>query len=604
MRETKLHFGAVGIIVALVVAYTYSFYPFLSDDSLISLRYSKRLLEGEGLTWTEGEKVEGYSNLSWVLLNAFLGWLGLDLVVSARVLGIVFTLISCISLISASRIQSKSHMGWLYALMLFGLCGTTAVWAIGGLEQPLVGAALAWAIIGLLKISSSTNPSLRDALIAAVSFGILCLTRPDGPLFVVCTAVALWLGWLLEKKKIRWDVLITVTMIPFLFFVSQTLFRYYYYNEWVANTALVKVNPSIHHALGGFWYALKGGVFLWPIWLSMLFCWFYLYKRRQKQVLAVLIIPYIGWLLYIIVIGGDIFPAYRHFTPLVIIGSLTIAYCGHAIFEPLAHRQKYIALTVIGILFMATQLFSPDIKRARTERWEFDCKDLAETIKVGFEGRDPLIAVTAAGCLPFWSEFRAVDMLGLNDYFLPRNPPADFGSGYLAHELGNGQYILDRNPDLIIYHIGEISTSFRSGRELAESPQFFERYFPVRIRAVSTPQADKVIWVNRYSKKVGINQSGQRTIIPGYFLSRGSEIPTELNENGKLVAVVNEGFPASVVLPNALAPETGYRVEILSDGVVRHEIHTSPAGELQVSFFADTQAKIEQIIIQPNDVWK
>lgn len=42
--------------------------PFAIDDALISYRYSDRLLRGRGLTWNDGEFVEGYSNLLWVLI--------------------------------------------------------------------------------------------------------------------------------------------------------------------------------------------------------------------------------------------------------------------------------------------------------------------------------------------------------------------------------------------------------------------------------------------------------------------------------------------------------------------------------------------------------
>ena len=62
-------------------------YPFFSDDSFISLRYAERLLEGQGLTWTDGERVEGYSNLLWVLLVALFGACGVELVTAARALG-------------------------------------------------------------------------------------------------------------------------------------------------------------------------------------------------------------------------------------------------------------------------------------------------------------------------------------------------------------------------------------------------------------------------------------------------------------------------------------------------------------------------------------
>ena len=65
---------------ALLVLHALQYWPFLSDDALISLRYADRLLAGHGLTWTEGAAVEGYSNLLWILLAAGLGGLGFDLI--------------------------------------------------------------------------------------------------------------------------------------------------------------------------------------------------------------------------------------------------------------------------------------------------------------------------------------------------------------------------------------------------------------------------------------------------------------------------------------------------------------------------------------------
>ena len=69
-------------------------WPFFSDDSFISLRYAERLLQGDGLTFTDGERVEGYSNLLWVLLTAGLGALGMDLVAAARLLGAGCTILA------------------------------------------------------------------------------------------------------------------------------------------------------------------------------------------------------------------------------------------------------------------------------------------------------------------------------------------------------------------------------------------------------------------------------------------------------------------------------------------------------------------------------
>ncbi|MER3327957.1 MAG: hypothetical protein RIF34_00150, partial [Candidatus Kapaibacterium sp.] len=64
--------------------------PFFADDSLITIRYAQRLIDGHGLTWTDGIKVEGYSNLLWVLILAFFGKMGANMILVARVLGVLF----------------------------------------------------------------------------------------------------------------------------------------------------------------------------------------------------------------------------------------------------------------------------------------------------------------------------------------------------------------------------------------------------------------------------------------------------------------------------------------------------------------------------------
>ena len=51
---------------------------FLCDDAFISFRYVRNLIEGHGLVFNPGERVEGYTNFPWVLeLAALWGALGL-----------------------------------------------------------------------------------------------------------------------------------------------------------------------------------------------------------------------------------------------------------------------------------------------------------------------------------------------------------------------------------------------------------------------------------------------------------------------------------------------------------------------------------------------
>ncbi|MCX7699176.1 MAG: hypothetical protein N2114_06915, partial [Candidatus Goldbacteria bacterium] len=84
---------------AFIVGHAAYYLPFIADDALISLQYAKRFLAGKGLTWTDGIPVEGYSNFLWIILISFLGLFKIDLIISVRVLGVIFFFITFFYLI-------------------------------------------------------------------------------------------------------------------------------------------------------------------------------------------------------------------------------------------------------------------------------------------------------------------------------------------------------------------------------------------------------------------------------------------------------------------------------------------------------------------------
>ncbi len=156
--ESK-HVFFLGFVLPLIclLAYSLTFLPFIADDALISLRYVQRFLAGDGLTWTDGIPVEGYSNLSWVLAISGLAYLGLDLILASR-------------LLAAGLYASILWMNWCYwrpfltdanrqffylAQYAFAFSATTGVWLVGGLEQPLVGASIAWSLFYILRDQQS-----------------------------------------------------------------------------------------------------------------------------------------------------------------------------------------------------------------------------------------------------------------------------------------------------------------------------------------------------------------------------------------------------------------------------------------------------------------
>ena len=138
--------AAIGMVAtAVLLVHARSYPPLTFDDAFISLRYAQRLLAGEGLTWTEGPPVEGYSNLLWVLACALLGALGVDLLDAPLILGVA----SAIAIVAAVVYAFRPH-SWGESLpafagaMFMALAGPIALWAVAGLEGCLVGALLAW----------------------------------------------------------------------------------------------------------------------------------------------------------------------------------------------------------------------------------------------------------------------------------------------------------------------------------------------------------------------------------------------------------------------------------------------------------------------------
>ena len=59
------------------------------DDAFISFRYAQNLVEGKGLVYNAGEKVEGYSNFLWTMLVALGMELKLDPIHTTNALGLV-----------------------------------------------------------------------------------------------------------------------------------------------------------------------------------------------------------------------------------------------------------------------------------------------------------------------------------------------------------------------------------------------------------------------------------------------------------------------------------------------------------------------------------
>jgi hypothetical protein len=455
--------------------------------------------------------------------------------------------------------------------LFFVLVAPVAVWTIGGLEQPLIASLLAWCIVFTGRILQHASPRPLWIWLVSTLLGALAITRPDGILFTVIILAS----WFLLRGVTQASLWTAARILtgPVLCYGAQLAFRLWYYHAWVPNTALVKLSPSIKHLLAGGQYLWTGLMSLFPFsFLSLAILVIFLFNRKKlpAELLIPLLLITIIWSSYIALIGGDIFPAFRHLLPLVVVFTYLVTYAivqGWSLLDTkMAQRLFILLLLLAGGYYTLNQFQHEQNQRALGEMrvWN-DQKVIGQLLQTAFGQQRPVLAVDGAGCLPYWSKLPALDMLGLNDYYLPRHLPKDFGQGWIGHEIGNGDYILAQQPDLIdfcasLVELG-LKPCFRSGFEMQSNPKFFTWYTPVKFKGEIPYEVLSIIWVRRDSAKIGIRSLPDKIIIPAYLFTGNPNTIASLDEQGKLAITVSKETPAKI--KQLKLPATPIQVEVI-----------------------------------------
>ena len=546
--------AAAPALVALGV-HAWRYWPFLADDALISLRYSQRLLDGLGLTWTEGAPVEGYSNLLWVLGCALLGAFSIDLIDAARILGFLGMGGALVGIAAWERDAGLcGHTSGASAALGVGLVGGVGVWAIGGLEQPLVAGLLALAIVMARPLAEREQGARSGP--AALPLALLCVTRPDGALL----AALVGLGVLLARGVTRESLVVVVRLgVPSVLAVlGQLAFRLTYYGDVVPNTAHAKLALTAERLATGWSYVATAAEWSWPLLLMAAAA-----VLRPRRVVWLPAAPLVGWLAYVAFIGGDIFPGRRHLVPAAVCLGFVIA---TGMTDQLRKRPwlgVLVAVALLGGQARAT-LRDPENLRAMDERWEWEGEVVGRLLRTAFWREQPLVAVDPAGCVPYFSELPSLDLLGLNDRYLATHPPADFGRGWLGHELGDGAYVWSRKPDLVLLcgPRGHAAGCFRSGRELLARPDFRAAYVLVEFEGRVPNTVRSSIWVRREGR-VGVQHTSDTLTVPGHLL-RGDEVVAALDAAGRIGASLPPNRRAVFRLPAEVGD--AWDVSVQGDG--------------------------------------
>ena len=503
---------AIGIALIFIVQIRH-FLPFYIDDGFISLRYSERLLQGKGLTWNDMRPVEGYTNLLWVLACAGLGAMGLPLAPAAVMLGIACAVTGMVAVVAHSlRDYSRENrlMAVAFGCGALVLSGPVPLWAQSGLEQAMLAAFLGWAIYFGLRWVVISSPSLRYTAALGILLGLVCLTRADGAVFTVGFVLG---GLLADGISIRSIFLRSrMALIPAAFAGAQVFFRRIYYGEWVPNTAYVKVAFTLGRVHAGVKYELEGFRHQGPFFLLAVIGLAALWRNGRRRQALLLIGVSITWLAYLAIIGGDVFLYSRHFVPLLEILAFAIAGCCISIVPGSRFfRSRAAVLWLLLGLVLTSDLYWDGYTTSE------DGKAVAAFLVQAFGDKNPLVSSDPAGAVPFYTNFPAIDPLGLNDYHIARHKTQRFGKGVLGHELGDGSYVLDQRPDLVFLCDYSASVCFDSDRQILQDPRFGHFYQLVHFDTDPPHGTHAAVYIRRLDGRLGIKQSVDAIVIPSYL---------------------------------------------------------------------------------------
>ena len=404
------------------------------EDAFISMRYARNAAAGLGWVFNPGERVEGFTSFTWVAALAAAARLSLPLPATATVgslaAGAALVLLTAWF---ARRLRPQDPEGATLAALLVAAQGSVAYYAASGMEHTLFGVTV---LLGV-------GLALRGPPLAAAALLVLAsLTRPEGIAYATLTVAALALIARRPRDAAR-------VALPYaLGFAVWFAWRWRYFGYPLPNTYYAKAAGSLPLALRGASHVLA---FAWSSGLALALCAAWRGGAQERWLRAALGLIALGATAAVVKVGGDGFPFYRFFIPVIPLAAMLGVM---ALSELPAMRRRLAVAAVACLAFGSAWLphlpdeLSPRRRFVDLRRINDDYAAVGRWMRATLPP-DATVALNAIGIVPWESGLRTLDMLGLTDaHIAHRDLP--LGRGPYGHEKHDATYVIGRRPDVIV----------------------------------------------------------------------------------------------------------------------------------------------------------
>jgi arabinofuranosyltransferase len=426
-----------GILIAVPLVDGQTLASYTADDSYISFRYSDNLANGHGPVWnTVGPRADGYTSALWMALVAVPTAVGADPAVAAKVLGLLAgALIVLVLGVSGGRRAPLARAVAIGALVLSPAFLTLTVQGLETTLAALMATLAAWTLVRTIRSPSNGN---------LAAFNVACLlavlTRPDTiPYVTVCLiGLGAWLLWKRDRavflRALAWTA--GALLLPG---AVWALWRWSYYGYPLPNTAYAKRSDQLIDA--GSRHNVKTFVttFAWPYLLAIAVLAVRAASRARRQAdpgfswaIGVALCASLAFLftgLFFSPIQGDLWRFQMPVFPVLLLCGVLLAARDDGASE-LGLRGRFRVLPWIAAAALAAFALT-SLGTVRTEvrgRWTYDRVQAGKAL-APFAHDGLTMFITESGAIPYYSGWRAHDLLGLNDHFIAQHGAR---AGYVA----------------------------------------------------------------------------------------------------------------------------------------------------------------------------
>ena len=279
----------------------------IQDDAYISFRYAKNLVQGNGLVYNVGDRVEGYTNFLWTMISAAPIAAGQkDPIFFMHSVGMVLWWATYFALLFTGVVLFRRGLR-VAPLALIPLCCHYSfnMWFYSGMETPLL---CFFTVLTMFFFVLDPEKHRLSLLFTGLSGVGLLLSRPDTTFFLGPLALAVLF---FHRRPIfverKWRRYVLLPALPFVaIYLPYTVWRVVYYGSFYPNTYYAKVAYLSYYSRG--WEYLTTYFKSYPIlpWLPFLPAGAVLAPRGAiRRYLWAALLGVAGAFFYVVRLGGD-----------------------------------------------------------------------------------------------------------------------------------------------------------------------------------------------------------------------------------------------------------------------------------------------------------